>query len=496
MFGSIYGPGVLNDTIVPGYGVTKFPVNLHTFWSLPNGTTRNFGEATQYVTYPQGYPSIMYQLARNFTDPNHISQWNPMLIGFNLGATNSTTDPALINMGNQMAYQWGQNIAAQMQIEQAVQNIAQAINSMESRLTALLSSDKLTAAQKAQIQGLIDQIKAKKEEISKKLQEGQPSMDDVSAMQQEVIEIQKKVSETASKISEQLNGSQTPSNDNDGGSSSTTDPDLAGTDYENIDPKTGKPTSLTNPADGEAEEFCARIDRALKGAGTDEDALRETLPGITANNVIEIVNQWKDTRRGNLFGELLDDLNDGEQKEMIPILVKALTDRASALGIYDEIKVEISKINQELAAERNCINWIWGAGQNDSVIEANLLAICEKIEAKETENKDGAKKASDKQKAENKDKAEKRKQEVITEKKVEFANQMKSELKLDKVPELSSAVKINTDDDGEFTDYSIKLNTPNGVVTLKGATYHQLALEIEKYGLEPKDCFIKKQVKA
>lgn len=503
MFGSIYGLGVLNDTVVPGYGVTKAPVNLSAFWALPNGTIRAFAEENQYVTYPQGYPSIMYALAQNFTDSNHISQLNPMCIGMNF--TDNTTNSLLTNKGQYDAYEWGRNLRIQHEIQSTVQGIAQALSSMESSLSNVLQSDKLTSAQKAELKGLLEEVKVLKEQIAKQLKDENPTLEEITAMQKEVQDLQKKVSEAATKLQEELNG--TPvSNNSDNNSTETRDEDLADTEYKDVNPKTGKSSTLSDPADGEAEEFCAAIDRAIKGAGTDEDALREILPGITANNVLEIVNQWKDTRRGNLFGELLDDLNDAEQQELIPILLNALKERASALGIYDEINIECSKINQELAAKRNCINWMWGAGQDDSVIEANLLAICEKIEAKEKANKEGASKVketkkseSDKKaseaKAEKKQKAEERKTEVIAEKKSEFAKVMKDALKLDEIPELSSALKVETDEQGEFTTYSIKIRGKDGEFTLKGTTYNQLVLNLEKHGLKP-EVLMKKDIKA
>lgn len=496
MFGSIYGPGVLNDTIVPGYGVTKFPVNLNTFWSLPNGTTRNFGEATQYVTYPMGRPQFMYDLAQGFTSPNHISNWNPMLIGMNL--SNGTTNPFLTQQGQMNAFQWGANMVQQMQVQQAVQGIAQALNSMESSLSGLVNSDKLTNAQKATLKGLLEEVKALKSKIESQLKAKNPTQEEVTAMQNEVLDLQKKVGEAADKIRADVNEAGNPSASNSTpASSSNASADLTGTDYENIDPETGKPNSLTTPSDAEKEEFCAAIERCIHGAGTDEDTLRQILPGLNENNIVEVISHWEETRgkhddNEGLFARLFKDLNDGEQKEMVPILLKALTARAEALGIGEEIKQEIANINKELLTEGH--NWycLWlDAGQDDDVLKNNLMSIYNKIVEKETANKTGAQEVLDGKKNEHNTEVEQRKQEVITEKKNEIANKLKDALKLDEVPQLSSALKIETDDNGEFTGYSIELNTPNGKVKVTGQTYQELALEIERNNLEVEDVLVR-----
>lgn len=509
--GSIYGPGVLNDTIVPGYGVTKFPVNLPTFWSLPNGTTRNFGQATQYVTYPEGYPNAMYQLGYNFTDPSHISQWNPMLIGTGINFNTNSANPALTQAGLANAYQFGANMVQQMQIQQTIQGIAGVLNSMESSLTNVLKSDKLTNAQKAKLEGLLEDVKALKSKIENQLKAKNPTKEEVTEMQKEVLDLQKKVSETAGKISAEVNeGGNAASSTSSSASSSTSssasgsassDPtDLTGTEYENIDPETGRPAELGDvPSYLDAEEFCANLERCIHGAGTDVDTLRNTiLPGLTAGNIVEVIKHWEETRgthesNEGLFARLFKDLNDGEQKEMVPKLLKALTDRAQALGIADDIKQEIADINKELLKEGHKWYCLWlDSGQDDDVLKNNLMSIYDKIVAKEAANKTGAQEVIDGKKSENETKVNNRKNEVITEKKNEIALKIKEALELKDTPALSSALKIETDDNGEFTGYSIELNTQNGKVKVTGCTYQQLALAIESNGLKVEDVLIRK----
>lgn len=486
---SMYGPGVLNDTIVPGYGVTKFPVNLNTFWSLPNGTTRNFGEATQYVTYPMGRPQFMYDLAQNFTDQNHISNWNPMLIGMNL--SNGTTNPFLTQQGQMSAFQWGANMVQQMQIQQAIQGIAGALNSMESSLSNIIKSDNLTNAQKAELKGLLEEVKALKSKIEQQLKAKNPTQDEVIDMQKEVQDLQKKVSDAADKIRVEINeggnSSDSTASSSTASDSSTSDPaDLSGTDYENIDPETGRHTSIGEaPSKAECRQFCATIFDAIDGCGTKNDVIEATVPGLTAANIVEVISYW-DKNYGSgeqgMIRRLIDDLGHGEKKKYVPMLLNALQTRAEALGIDDEIDQYVTNITKELG---DC-------NISDGICSRNLMAIYDKIVEKEASNKTGAQEALDGKKNEHNAEVEQRKQEVIAEKKTEIANKIKEALKLKEVPQLAAGLKIETDDNGEFTGYSIKLNTQNGEVTAKGCTYQQLALEIEKKGLKVEDVLIRK----
>lgn len=494
MFGSIYGPGVLNDTIVPGYGVTKFPVNLPAFWSLPNGTTRNFGEATQYVTYPMGRPQFMYDLAQNFTGQNHISNWNPMLIGMNL-TDNIGTNPFMTQMGQSSAYQWGQNLRIQQEIQSAIQGIAGALNSMESSLSNIIKSDNLTNAQKAELKGLLEEVKALKSKIEQQLKAKNPTQDEVIDMQKEVQDLQKKVSETADKIRAEVNeagngssassGSSSSSSSDSSSSSSSDTADLTGTDYENIDPETGRSTKIGEaPSKSECRQFCATIFDAIDGCGTKNDVIEATVPGLTESNIVEVISYWdKNYGSGDqgMIRRLLDDLGHGEKKKYVPMLLNALQTRAEALGIDDEIDQYVTNITKELG---DC-------NISDGICSKNLMAIYDKIVEKEAANKTGAKEAIDNKKSENETKVNERKQEVITEKKNEIANKLKDALKLDDVPQLASALKIETDDNGEFTGYSIEINTQNGKVKVTGQTYQELALAIERNNLSVEDVLVR-----
>ncbi len=504
-FGSMYGPGVLNDTIVPGYPATKFPVNLPAFWSLPNATTRNFGGATQYVTYPEGYPDWMYQLGRNITDPNHISQWNPMLIGTGINLNGTTTNPALTQAGQDAAYQWGYNLGVQQRIQRAVQGIAGALSSMENSLTNILKSDRLTSAQKAKLQGLLEEVKELKTRIENQLKDKNPTQDDVTAMQREVLDLQKKIGEAADKIRAEVNeGGNAPAGSGSAGAgsgsgstgSAASDPaDLTGTEYENIDPETGRHNSIGEaPSRSEVEQFCSNIYNSVVCSGTNHEVLDATVQGLTAGNIIEVIAQWEKaygqhTSDGNegFFAKMFDDVGDDWQSKYIPHMLAALTQRAEALGIYDEISEYVGKVNKGLGRRKCFMSW-----HDDHQLANDLMAIYEKIKAKETANKTGAQQAIENKKTEHNTEINNRKNEVINEKKNEIANKLKEALNLNETPALSSALKVVTDDNGEFTGYSIELNTQNGKVKVTGCTYQQLALAIENNGLKVEDVLIRK----
>lgn len=493
---SIYGAGVLNDTIVPGYPATMAPVNLFAFSQLRNGTTRNYGEATQYVTYPQGYPDYMYDLGYQYTGPNHFRLWDPLCFGTGLNLNNGyTTDPAAIEAGNALAAQAAINFTDQMiqnqvnsEINASISSIAQTLAQMDSAIEQYMNSDKVSEAQKASLQKLREKVKAKKEEIEAKMKEKQLSKKDVEEIQKDLKDnLAKEVTDTLTEIKEKVakGDKSAPS----GKSSSSDD-----SSDEKANKETGRAESLGEaPKESECEDICSKINTAVNDFwGTDNKALAEGIESLNASNIIEVVRHWengygKHTATGNkgFFARIFDDINDSDQKKYVPIMLKALTERAEALGIYDEIKTYISNVNKELAT-------FW---HNDHTLANNLMEIVKKIEAKEKTNKAEAGKKSKTEKADEKKKADAKRPEVIGEKKSEFANELKAALNLDKVPELTSALKVETDENGEFTGYSIKVRTKNGEFTLKGTTYKELIAELEKHGLDA-NALIKKDLKA
>ena len=512
MFSSIYGPGVLNDVIVPGYGVTKFPVNMNTFWSLPNGTTRNFGEATQYVTYPVGRSPFEYTLAQGFTSPNHISQWDPMMFstGTNL-ADNYGTNPYLTQEGQQSAFNWGANLVVQQQVQSTIQGAASALNSLEGGLANIVNSDKLTSAQKATVKALLEEVKAKKEEITKQLKDKQPTADDAKAIGKAVGDLQKKVSSTIDKIKGQLSGDGQggiEANNTTAGDSATsatggadagndTTADLADSEYANIDPDTGRPTSLgEKPSSKDIREICSTFYNAVNDThwytlwtcGTDDEKFEASLNALNENNIIEVMQYWdknynaSNVAKNTFIYNFLDDAEHYQKREFGTKILNALLARAEADGISDDVAQDATEVSKELGK---------GIISKDTVSK-HIMAIYNKIVKKEQDNVTGAKKVIEDKKAENQNKVSEKKSQVVAEKRNEIISKIKEQLKLKETPQLSSGLKIETDDNGEFTGYSIEINTPNGRIKATGCTYQELALAIENNGLKVEDVLIRK----
>ena len=512
MFSSIYGPGVLNDVIVPGYGITKFPVNMNTFWSLPNSTTRNYAGETQCVTLPEGRSSFEYALAKNFTSPNHIFQWDPMMFstGINL-ADNYGTNPYLTQEGQQSAFNWGANLVVQQQVQSTIQSAAAALNSLEGGLANIENSDKLTAAQKATVKALLEEVKAKKEEITKQLKDKQPTADDAKAIGKAVGDLQKKVSSTIDKIKGQLSGDGqggTEANNTTAGDSATsatggadagndTTADLADSEYANIDPDTGRPTSLgEKPSSKDIREICSTFYNAVNDThwytlwtcGTDDEKFEASLNALNENNIIEVMQYWdknynaSNVAKNTFIYNFLDDAEHCQKREFGTKILNALLARAEADGISDDVAQDATEVSKELSH----------ANISKGIVSKHIMAIYNKIVEKEKANVTGAKKVIEDKKAENQNKVSEKKSQVVAEKRNEIISKIKEQLKLKETPQLSSGLKIETDDNGEFTGYSIEINTPNGRIKATGCTYQELALAIENNGLKVEDVLIRK----
>lgn len=512
MFSSIYGPGVLNDVIVPGYGITKFPVNMNTFWSLPNSTTRNYAGETQCVTLPEGRSPFEYALAKNFTSPNHIFQWDPMMFstGTNLADTYGT-NPYLTQEGQQSAFNWGANLVVQQQVQSTIQSAAVALNSLEGGLANIENSDNLTAAQKATVKALLEEVKAKKEEITKQLKDKQPTADDAKAIGKAVGDLQKKVSSTIDKIKGQLSGDGQggiEANNTTAGDSATsatggadagndTTADLADSEYANIDPDTGRPTSLgEKPSSKDIREICSTFYNAVNDThwytlwtcGTDDEKFEASLNALNENNIIEVMQYWdknynaSNVAKNTFIYNFLDDAEHYQKREFGTKILNALLARAEADGISDDVAQDATEVSKELSH----------ANISKGIVSKHIMAIYNKIVEKEKANVTGAKKVIEDKKAENQNKVSEKKSQVVAEKKNEIISKIKEQLKLKETPQLSSGLKIETDDNGEFTGYSIEINTPNGRIKATGCTYQELALAIENNGLKVEDVLIRK----
>ena len=132
----------------------------------------------QHNIYADGYSPLLYALAQGFGNTNHISQWNPMLIGMDL-TQSMNTNPMLNMQGNIAAYNWGYSIATQAKLSSQVNNLA----GLESQISQIMKSDKLDESQKQRLQDILDQVKALKEKVQKMLEKGQIKPEEAEAIQ-------------------------------------------------------------------------------------------------------------------------------------------------------------------------------------------------------------------------------------------------------------------------------------------------------------------------
>lgn len=466
-------PGCVNGYPVPGYGVTELPVNFSAFNSLSNGAITNFGGATQYVTYPEGHSSMEYEIARN---SSFWAETNPLLLGI---CSPSVTGFPSSQVSMQSAYDLGYAMMEQ----QYIQGIASALNSIESGFASLLKNDNLTNAQKAKVQGIIDDAKALKSKFEKQLKDRQPTVDDVKAMQKEVEALQKRAGEIVE--------SMRAANSGEAGSAGSTNGGKAAdeTAEEEISAKKQHEETLLS-----MNEVCDALNDAIAGPGTNYDADEKGMFNILSNevlvnenNIVELFEQWekkyakhgdyKDDK-GGFIETLMDECEFGQKEQVASIIINLLEKRANKLGI---------DVTNEVGAARTAMkpNWI-GWSDSDKIVAA-VNALYDKVKKANDNNIKETDKKSEAKKAENKKEISQKKSQVVTEKKNELALFLKEELELKNIPQLSAGIKVETDENGEFTGYSFDANTPNGKVTLKGITAHELVRAIERQGLKAED---------
>ena len=475
--------------VLPNYS-TMMP-NLPAYWSLGNRHwVSNFGGNIQHNIYPSGYSPLTYALAQGIGNPNHISQWNPMLIGLNLGQ-GMMTDPALIAQGNQNAYNWGLAIGIRGRLSSLLSNLS----GIEAQITSVLKSDKLDESQKQRLQAVLDEIKTLKERVVD-MAKGQPALEDVEAIQGEVVELTKKASEVAQEIIEEVKASQEAENAENADDTENADE----TDTEAAESEAKKEKKEKEVAYA-MEKICDRIEKAVRNPGTnyddDENGIKNILTDeINKDNVLELFEAWDRTYKGKgsysggdddygLIGTLMNDCEGDQKEEIAMLLINALEDKAHELGIDVSKEVSAAKV----ATHGDWHVWTLGITTRDddeickavNALYEKVKAGAESIEAKKEEKADKAeadKKAkADKAKAD----AEKKEAEKTAKQKTQFRDDMREILGDDKA-EISDKVKY------ENNKFVIRIEGKN----YYGKDYLELAKALEKAGYEPAK-YLKKQ---
>ena len=271
-----------------------------------------------------------------------------------------------------------------------------------------------------------------------------------------------------------------------------------------VDSKTGRPVALGEPLSAlEASTIAFKVKKAVEQWGTNHEVLDPIIQGLDATNIVEIVRAWEGkfgthTADGNkgFFARIFDDVDDNWQNENVPIMLTALIQRALAVGIEEkELEKYIAGVQNAMSEE----TWYGVEWHNDHEIANNLMAIYDKIVAKEEKLKQEAQNVTNagntektKTETDNKQKAEKRRAEVEAQKKQEFQNVMRKTFDMgDKLPELTEGFKVITDDDGEFKEYEI---TIAGYTPFKGKSFEDIVSQLEEYDIDPKKALSKQKV--
>lgn len=496
MFGEIptYGPGTTNK-IIPWFTATKAPYNYALPQYLGDRLTWNtWGGENQPVTFPMGKSNLEYSLAQDYNNPNHIRQWNPLLIGYHLGEDN-TTDPIAVAQGNMNAYQWGYNMVQTQQINQKIATIAQALGSLEGRLTNILKSDKLTESQRRTLQTILEKVQAKKEEIQKKLQT-KPSIEDIEAIQGEVLDIQKETSEKVEEIINEIQGkTSTDSTSNTTSSDDDTTTISAEDAAKKADAKQKK--DLTAALDICKDIYAGSIGHTW---GTDYDTIRKGTAKINKDNAATVILAWDQQHKASSGKSLVKALFDEEhlwnpslQKrgadnkvdnskakniDMIWNIVASLEEKAKELDIYNELAGQFTVAYDEL--DDTCVDQEAVENAVDAIAKKVYEAQSEKaVENAQKDLKAEADKKAKTEKAKKDEENLKAEQQAWT----NFTTDMK---------EIFGDDKLNVSDKVEYKDGKFQIRILGDV--FEGKTFKELAKAIKDAGLDPKEYLVEKQL--
>ncbi len=449
------------NTIPIGYPTTNGPVNLPAFWALGNrGWISNYAQSTQYNVYPSGNSELSYALAQGVGNSSHIGNWNPMLIGLDLTG-GSQTDPALIAKGNQAAYNYGATLMAQAMFSSSVSNLT----GLESQITNVMKSDDLTDAQKQKLQAILDKITDLKERIQKAAQNNM-STADMEAFQKEIINLNEEASKVAQEIAEEVKAAQAKDGVDDG----TTPSD--GTDStDTTDPETAIKEQEKKALVYEMSKVCDRIDKAVRGLGTNYDDDENGIKNILANdidkdNVLELFDSWNNNYKGQepydsgddknygLIGTLMNDCEGDEKEEIATYLIEALADKAFELGI---------DVSKEVTAARQATHSNFLGMRDDDKICKAVNALYEKVKEGVSSTEKAA--TNKKQKTEADKKAEADKVKKDAEQKLEKEKQEKTIQFRDDMREILGDENAEISDKVEYKDGKF-------VIRIEGKNYY------------------------
>ena len=136
--------------------------------------------------------------------------------------------------------------------------------------------------------------------------------------------------------------------------------------------------------DAEAASIAEDLYDAMKGAGTKNDKLQQTIERINKDNVMAVMKAWDENFADGMDGETLLESIQGEhhtgwfgnaQEKQEKLILDALVGRAEELGLINEAHAARAKVNSEHSA------WF----TSDDTVRAAIENLYAKIKAKEAE---------------------------------------------------------------------------------------------------------------
>lgn len=136
----------------------------------------------------------------------------------------------------------------------------------------------------------------------------------------------------------------------------------------------------------QAAKIAESLYDAMKGAGTKNKQLKETLAKLNNDNVMLVMEEWDKNYSSDMDGETLiqsiqaeyhSGFFSNEQKNVEKILCDALYNKAMSLGMSSEAHAFRAKINAEHG------NSWWAGGSSDSSVQNSIDTIVAQIRAKE-----------------------------------------------------------------------------------------------------------------
>lgn len=401
--------------------------------------------------FPNGHSLWLNNAAMGIGNPNHISQWNPMLIGCNMNPYGTNT--FLSQVGANLGLNQGMSIASTYLNKQYVSQMLNSLGSIKSQISNIKKSGKLDESQKQKLQNVLDEITSLERKIKSLIN---PSREEVAALQEEVKDLIESAREVAQEIIKEI---QEASEDDDEAA------EADGSD--DVDPETSEEEYTY---DDDAIDIACNIFKSVDGVNFTKTDLKTALENskLTNDNIVDVFAYWEETfasTEGHLIERVFGDIweYNGLQTEILE-LAKKFENKAKTLGIYAKVKGQLSVIQSEMNATFNTDE------QKVSNAFQEVFEIVKKAQDKKVKT------------TKKKEKADEAKRKKEQEAKNTFLGDMRSILQEENA-EMSKDIKY---DNGKF---SIRINGK----TYYGKDYNDLAKKLEKERLKPKEYLIKKE---